>query len=89
MFKEFPALPPAQPVAVYDESVTTQQYRQSPHQVVVTDINMPFGSMVQFMIKWAIAAIPAAIILSVIFFLITALGWGALIALFGASGFGR
>ncbi len=34
--------------------------------VVVTDLKMPFGSMVSFMIKWAIAAIPAAIILSMI-----------------------
>ena len=34
--------------------------------VVVTDIRMPFLSMVVFMIKWAIAAIPAFIILAVI-----------------------
>ena len=27
--------------------------------VVVTDIRMPFFSMVIFMVKWAIAAIPA------------------------------
>ena len=33
------------------------------NEVVVTDIQMPFGSMVVFMIKWSIAAIPAAIIL--------------------------
>jgi hypothetical protein len=33
--------------------------------VVVTDIRMPFWSMVVFMIKWAIAAIPALIILAV------------------------
>jgi hypothetical protein len=32
-------------------------------QVVVTDIHMPFGSMVGFMVKWAIASIPALIIL--------------------------
>jgi hypothetical protein len=32
-------------------------------QVVVTDIHMPFGSMVRFMLKWAIASIPAFIIL--------------------------
>jgi hypothetical protein len=32
-------------------------------QVVVTDIHMPFGSMVGFMVKWAIASIPAMIIL--------------------------
>ena len=36
------------------------------NEVVVTDIQMSFGSMVVFMIKWAIAAIPALIILSVI-----------------------
>jgi len=32
-------------------------------RVVVTDIKMPFWSMVFFMVKWAIAAIPALIIL--------------------------
>ena len=37
------------------------------NQVVVKDINMSFGSMVVFMIKWAIAAIPAMIILGVVF----------------------
>jgi len=31
--------------------------------VYVTDINMSCGSMVVFMVKWAIAAIPAFIIL--------------------------
>jgi len=34
--------------------------------VVVTDIRMPFFSMVVFMVKWAIAAIPAFLILRVI-----------------------
>jgi hypothetical protein len=34
--------------------------------VVVTDIRMPFFSMVVFMVKWAIAAIPAFFILTVI-----------------------
>ena len=33
--------------------------------VHVDDISMPFGSMVVFMLKWAIAAIPAAAILAV------------------------
>ncbi len=36
------------------------------NNVVVTDIKMPFGSMVFFMVKWAIATIPALIILTVI-----------------------
>ena len=31
--------------------------------VIISDINMTFKSMIEFMVKWAIAAIPAAIIL--------------------------
>jgi len=42
-------------------------------RVVVVDIKMPFMSMVIFMVKWAIAAIPAFIILSVIGTVIMAL----------------
>lgn len=34
--------------------------------VVVTDIDMPFMSMVSFMIRWVLASIPAAIILMII-----------------------
>lgn len=43
----------------------------SDSQVVITDIRMPFISMVIFMVKWAIAAIPAIIILSVLFTITT------------------
>ena len=32
-------------------------------EVAVVDIRMPFGSMVVFMVKWAIASIPALIML--------------------------
>lgn len=32
-------------------------------EVTVTDVRMPFGSMVVFMVKWAVAAIPALAIL--------------------------
>jgi hypothetical protein len=35
-------------------------------EVVVTDIRMPFGSMVAFMVKWTLASIPALIILVVV-----------------------
>ena len=45
-------------------------------EVIVTDIRMPFLSMVIFMIKWAIAAIPAFIILFVISLIFTALFGG-------------
>lgn len=44
-------------------------------KVVITDIRMPFGSMVNFMVKATLAAIPAAIIVTVvvtvIFFVLT------------------
>ena len=35
-------------------------------EVVVTDVKIPFWSMVVLMVKWAIAAIPALIILLII-----------------------
>lgn len=35
-------------------------------EVVVTDIRMPFLSMVVFMVKWVIASIPAFLILGFI-----------------------
>ena len=47
--------------------------------VVVTDIKMPFGSMVVFMVKWAVATIPAIIILTVI----GSITFGILSAIFG------
>jgi len=53
--------------------------------VVVTDIRMPFGSMVIFMVKWAIASIPALLILS----LLGLLGWGAVLVLFNLAVPGR
>lgn len=36
------------------------------HEIVVTDIKIPFWSMVVLMVKWALAAIPAVVILIVI-----------------------
>lgn len=42
-------------------------------EVIVTDIQMPFFSMVVFMIKWVLASIPAIIILAIIFFFGTAI----------------
>lgn len=42
-------------------------------EVVVTDIKIPFWSMVVLMVKWAIAAIPAVIILMLLAALVSAL----------------
>jgi hypothetical protein len=47
-------------------------------KVIITDIQMPFNSMVTFMVKWAIASIPAFIILMALFAVIIALFGGIL-----------
>jgi hypothetical protein len=55
-------------------------------KVTVTDIKMPFGSMVIFMLKWAIASIPAAII----FFLLAGIVFAVLGGIFGGmAGWGH
>lgn len=58
--------------------------QESTSNVTVVDIKMPFLSMVVFMVKWAIAAIPAFIIL---FFLISFIM--ALFGHFGGMGYYR
>lgn len=44
--------------------------------VVVLDLKMPFNSMIMFMIKWALASIPALLILMVIGFFAAAIFGG-------------
>jgi hypothetical protein len=51
-------------------------------QVAVVDFQMPFGSMVILMVKWAVAAIPAVLILIAISFLFSSFFLGVLAALF-------
>lgn len=58
---------------------------ESPRETVVTDIRMPFWSMVVFMVKWAIAAIPALILLAVIGLTLTLL-FSGLYATFSPGG---
>ena len=50
-------------------------------EVVVTDVRIPFWSMVMLMVKWTIAAIPALIILLVIGAVVSM----AFAAIFGAG----
>ncbi len=45
---------------------TPYQHETEPQRVVVTNIDMTIGDMCRFMVKWAIAAVPASIILAVI-----------------------
>lgn len=49
---------------------------ETAQRIVVTDIQMPFESMVIFMNKWALASIPAAVILGLLL--------GAVFAMFGS-----
>ena len=47
----------------------------APHRVAIADIQIPFWRLVVIMVKWALAAIPATIILIIIFALVsTAIG---------------
>jgi len=55
--------------------------RNSIVRVKIVDITMPFGSMVGFMVKWAIASIPAFIILFVLGTFLVAMVGG----IFGAA----
>jgi hypothetical protein len=54
------------------------------NRVSVTDLDMPFLSMVRFMVKWAIAAIPALLILTVL----GAVFWGVFLGFFVGVGSG-
>ena len=51
-------------------------------EVTVTDIRMPFGSMVLFMVKWAVASIPALIIIV----LLGTVFWGVAIGFLSSRG---
>ena len=55
-------------------------------EVVVKDIQMSFGSMVVFMIKWSIAAIPAMLILGLIGMFVGAIFGGMFAGLAALSG---
>lgn len=56
-------------------------------EVTVTDIKMPFWSMVIFLVKLSIAAIPAAIIIAIIYLGATALLGGLFAGLMGNSSY--
>jgi hypothetical protein len=59
---------------------------ETTQRVVVTDIKMSFWSMVVFMVKWTIAAIPALVILFVLGVIFVAVSGGLLHGLAGIGG---
>jgi len=54
---------------------------ENSNNMVVVDIKMPFMSMVVFMVKWAIASIPAIIILLVLGMILGGIFRGFLLAM--------
>ena len=65
--------------------MTTQPPLPPRQSVVVTDIDIPFWRLVFIFVKWALAAIPATIVLVVIWMIVAAV----LAALFGIGGMMR
>ena len=55
----------------------------APHRVSIADVEIPFWRMVAIIIKWTFAAIPAMIILSIIFGIIGAIIGGGIFAMLG------
>lgn len=76
--------PPSPPPPPYPAAPTVraQPTASQPVQVVVTDIRMPFASMVTFMVKWVFAAIPAFIIIGACYILFALFFLGGCAALF-------
>jgi hypothetical protein len=61
-----------------DERQSSEPQPVKPTKVIITDFNMPFTSVMMFMIKMAFAAIPAAFVI--------ALAYAAIIAVFAGLG---
>ena len=57
----------------------------TPHRIAVVDIDIPFWRMVAIIIKWAFASIPALIIISIIFAIITMLLSAVVVGIFGIN----
>jgi hypothetical protein len=65
------------------EASMSVQPPAAPHRVAIADVDIPFWRMVAIIIKWTFAAIPAMIILSIIFGIIGAILGGGLMAILG------
>ena len=64
--KKYVEIPKAERTQSVAEAEEPQQKNED-KSVYVKGFSMPFGEMVEFMVKWAIASIPAFIILFIIF----------------------
>ncbi len=64
--------------ATKEEEAQRNDAKAEPREVVVVDFDMPFVSIVYLMVKWAIASIPAAVILVFIWAMLGGMFLGAL-----------
>lgn len=55
-------------------------------EVTVVDVQMPFGSMVVFILKWTLAAIPAMLILFILGMIFAMVAGGFLASLIPSDG---
>ena len=53
------------------------------NKVTIVDIDIPFGKLIVFIIKWMLASIPAIIIFMIIMAIISAIFGGILTGIFG------
>lgn len=67
---------------VYKETDARQMDAAPLQRVVVSDFDMPFASMVAFIMKWTVAAIPAFIMLAIVGAFLAAMLGGFLTALY-------
>ncbi len=78
----FKSNPPGYNNPHYKEPVV---HASPPQEVIVKGVDISFWNMIVFMVKWSLAAVPAMIILAVIYFIITALISGGLGAVFSLT----
>jgi hypothetical protein len=64
--------------------MTDMQHTGSQRTILV-DIDIPFGRLIGIFIKFGLAAIPAAIIVSIIFGIVMAIIFGIIAAIFGTE----
>ena len=57
----------------------------APHRVAIADIDIPFWRMVAIIIKWAFASIPALIIISIIFAVLSMIVTAVVVGIFGIN----
>ena len=66
----------AQDKAEWDAS--QQEKKKSQQKVVITEIDIPFANLVSFLVKLAVAAVPAGIIVAIIWLIVSAVIFGSL-----------